>query len=163
MTAELTHNETRFPLDRPGTKERVARMVLDGLTDEAIAAQFGVNRSSVARFRYRWQEQLDTAKQNQERALAEYNISRKGWRISRLNAMAEQLDSDLADGYTYAEATRHGQKIHAHPAAAELRATLQQAALEMDQLPRAGITVNNAVQVIVKQVSTESGQTNPEL
>lgn len=138
-------------------------MVLDGFTDQAIADAVGVNRASVTRFRQRNQIQLEELRQNQDRALEDFYISRKAWRIQKLEEMASGLDAELStDGYTYREPTRHGERIHAHPAAQELRATLKQAAEELDQLPRAGVTVNNQNVVIVKQV-TSGGEGNPEL
>lgn len=149
-------------LDRGAQASKLLQLVLQGMTDRQIAAEMGVASSSVTRWRHRNQDIVDSAMANVERAVEEYAVARKAWRIAKLDDMAAQLDADLQDaGYTYREQTRHGEKIHAHPAASELRQTLQQAALEMDQLPRAGITIANQNVVIVKQVTTEDA--NPEL
>lgn len=153
MTAESVPDRSPKGLDKGVKAGVILNRVLQGKSDTEIAAELGVDRSAIGHWRRRNSDVVKPAIENQERAIETYSVSRKANRIAKLDEMATNLDADLQKtGYTYREETRHGEKIHAHPAASELRATLQQAALEMDQLPRAGITVNNQNVVIVKQV-----------
>ncbi len=165
MTAESVPDRSPKGLDKGAKAGTILNLVLQGKSDREIAETLGVDRKAIWHWRRRNADVVVPAVQAQEQAIESYAISRKANRIAKLDNMAQRLDEDLSEtGYTYTEETRHGKKIHAHPAASELRATLQQAALELDQLPRAGVTVNNQNVVIVRQVSgppTEAG--NPEL
>lgn len=139
-------------------------MIGEGKTDEQIATALGVSRSAVVRYKARNRAEIDAYLESIAAAVEDYAIASKVQRIADYDNLRTLLTAAVeSGGATYIEETRHGSKRHLNPAVPELRATLQQAALELDQLPRAGITVNNQNVVIVKQVSTESGSANPEL
>lgn len=160
--------ETRYPFRYSKTRKAVLAGITEGLTDREIAARLGtmgisISFQAVSQWRLKNTDQIQAVVQHIERDIEAYAVGHKVNRIATLDKLATRLESKLdAEDVTYHEETRHGSKIHAHPAVSELRQTLAQAALERDQLPRAGITVNNQNVVIVKQVRLE-GEGNPEL
>jgi hypothetical protein len=141
---------------------KIIRLHFDGQTDEQIAQRMGVDQSSIYRFRVRNAELIESMRAAFESEAADYVVASKVQRIADYDQLRTLLTAEIQQrGAAYDEETRHGSKRHLNPAVPELRATLQQAALEMDQLPRAGITIANQNVVIVKQVTTEDP--NPEL
>lgn len=142
---------------------KIIRLHFEGLTDEAIGLKLGVEQSSITRFRQRHAETIESMRAAFEAEAADYVVSSKVQRIADYDELRTRLKTEIAErGVAWDEETRYGSKRHLSAAVPELRATLQQAALEMDQLPRAGVTVNNQNVVIVKQVSGPEGG-NPAL
>jgi hypothetical protein len=139
-------------LEKPRTRQQVIRWVAEGKSDAWIASETGMQRSSVWRFRGRYQTQIDAYISKIETRLEDLAISRKAVRVADLDQMRTLLKSEVERGVAWEETTRHGTKRHLNAAVTELRATLKQAAEELDQLPRAGITVQNQNVVIVKHV-----------
>lgn len=140
--------------------------ITEGLTDREIAERLEgmgirVSFQAINKWRKANLDAVGSVVAAVERDIEQFAVGHKVNRIATLDKIATRLEAKLdEEDVTYHEETRHGSKIHAHPAVSELRATLQQAALERDQLPRAGITVNNQNVVIVRQV--ENGE-NPAL
>ena len=157
-----THPSASRLLDRSRNKMKIIRLHFEGLSDDAIGRQFGVDQSSITRFRQRHAATIESMRAAFESEAADYVVASKVQRIADYDQLRTLLQAEIQErGIAWDEETRHGIKRHLSAAVPELRATLQQAALEMDQLPRAGITIANQNVVIVKQVTTEDA--NPEL
>lgn len=145
----------------------VLAAITEGLSDEQIsqrlaAAGIKMSQPAISKWRRKNPEQIQAVVERIEKDIEDYAVGHKVNRIATLDKLAAGLEAALDQhGYVYSEETRHSVRYHANPAAAELRATLKDAALERDQLPRAGITIANQNVVIVKQVTTEDA--NPEL
>lgn len=133
---------------------KIIRLHFEGHTDESIGQQLGVEQSSITRFRQRHSDTIEAMRIAFEAEAEQFIIAHKVQRIADYDGLRTELKKEIDDnGVAWTEETRYGSKRHLSAAVPELRATLQQAALEMDQLPRAGITVNNQNVVIIKQVT----------
>lgn len=163
MSAELqTNRNAPHLLEKARFKAKAITLIGEGKTDQEIADTLGVSRSAVVRFQSRNRAEIDAYLDTLTTALEQFAIADKRNRMADYQFLRDNLRRDLEEnGIAWNEETRYGSKRHLSAAATELRATNQQAALEMDQLPRAGITIANQNVVIVKQVTTEDA--NPEL
>lgn len=151
-------------LDRHPFKRRIFKLLMEGQTDEQVATQFGVHETSILRFRDRHKDEIAELVARFEAETADYPIAAKVNRVADYDQLREMLNAEIAEtGVTWDEATRYGTKRRVSGAVDALLRTNQQAALELDQLPRAGITVNNQNVVIVKTVATTTGKPHPEL
>lgn len=148
-------------LDRPHQKRKVLRMVLDGKTDEEVAAVMGVHQSSIYRFRERHASEIEELVARFEAEASDYLIADKVTRIADYDEMRSVLRRIALAEPEVEEPTRYGVKKRVNSAFERWQSVDDQAARELDQLPRAGVTVNNQNVVIVKQVV--AGEGNPEL
>lgn len=149
----VTQDRARKPLEQTRTRNQVIRWLAEGRSNSWIAEQTGMVESSVWRFKQRYQIRIDALVQKISQRVEDLAIAQKANRIGKLDWMASQLEQELTvNGIAWDEQTRYGSKRRISGAATELRMTLRQAAEELDQLPRAGVTVHNQNVVIVKHV-----------
>jgi transposase len=150
--SKTQHGATQ-KLERPAGKRKAIKLLAQGLSNAAVAQEMGVHRSSVVRFTQRYRGEIGEAIERYTRTLEDYAIADKLERIADLDSLRTMAQSELRkNGYAWDEETRYGTKRHVSGAVTELRMTLRQAAEELDQLPRAGVTVHNQNVVIVKHV-----------
>lgn len=166
--SEVLETQPRFPLRSPEVQASIAGWYIEGLTQDQmvsrLAAEYGieVTQQAVSYLLSHPEERMTRQMQRALDKVTDFAIADKTHRVRKLDRLATRLEERLEkQGVTYTERTREHRKIHAHPAVQALQSVLKQAAEELDQLPRAGITVNNQNVVIVKQVVSDSG--NPEL
>lgn len=163
MTESTSQGIATRRLDRNPAKRRIIRLILDGKTDDQIAAAMGVHFTSIWRFRQRHTDEIAELVARIESEAADYQVAHKVQRIADYDDLRTLLTTEIQErGVAWDEETRHGTKRHLSAAVDALLRTNKQAAEELDQLPRAGVTVNNQNVVIVKQV-TSGGEGNPEL
>jgi len=148
----LTRLRPRAPLEKHAAE--VLALVLEGESDSQIAEWFGTSREAVGQFKDRHRNDIAAIRSEVARQVSDFAIASKVARLADYDLMRTKLLARIeADDPLWLEETRHGAKLHMHPLYQELRSVDKQAAEELDQLPRAGITVNNQNVVIVKQVS----------
>ena len=157
-------SDTRYPLRRSKARKTVLAAITEGLSDAQIAARLDsqgikVSPQAITKWRHRNQVEIESTVATIEREVTDYAIAHKVNRIADYESLRQQYLAALAaEGALWSEDTRYGRKLHLNPVAVELRAVNKAAAEELDQLPRAGVTVNNQNVVIVKTVSGSEGE-----
>lgn len=154
MTSETTVQSYSKNLDAPRQAKKILAMVLEGKSNPEIASVIGCDQSAIWHWRRRHSSEIEVAMERAAMEVQDYAIASKAERVATLDWLATAMKAELRDnGIAWVEETRYGSKRRISGAATELRMALRQAAEELDQLPRAGVTVNNQNVVIVKTVS----------
>lgn len=151
---------THYDLEKPAMQARVVGMIASGLKDQAIAEKVSTptrsfSRQAIHSFRKRHSDLIEPVVGEIVRQISGNAIADKVNRVAELQQLYDATCEYLAaEGLVAVEDTRHGhRRTYRGDAVRTAAALLRQAAEELDQLPRAGITVNNQNVVIVKQVS----------
>lgn len=142
----------RFTLER--NLPRIFQLVVDGLSDSAIAAELStprnvVTRQAVTNFRHRHAGELQAFRAQAAEALHHTWIEDKAQRIDRLTRLADQVQAILDDRGMIERTvttlmTKGGDPIEtvrerfARELPAEMRAILRAAAEELAQIERPG-------------------------
>lgn len=158
------------PLERPKVKAKVLAMMVDGMTDKEIADALSttrtpVTRQSVNRFRIRHADEIAPALQElQERtvdlalSMREDRVRERAWLYGLAKREAEEHGvvvverTEERDDDDESKVRIIETRDFRTGMVKEMRGLLHDIAEELDQLPRAGLTVqDNRVQIVVRR------------
>lgn len=146
-------------------QDKVIRLVLDGLSDAQVAERMStrgvtVTRQAVTQFRRRHADKLTTVKAEVIKAVQDYAIADKVYRIGVLDKLASLMVAEVdAKGIMLTETTfsKEGEKTYESrelhdKLVKEIRGVLKDAADELGQIPKAAPEVNVNVGLLVRYV-----------
>ena len=170
--APTQHLKTPKRLNQPEVRAKVRALVLEGLTDRAIAKRVGVDHSNVTRWRARHAAELHSLTAKIERKIEGAAISKVVSRVwdaqgdyDRLGGVIDARSKDDRydePGYATGVMVHQVKSVAAGDNAqlvdeykvdtalvAERRMLRRAVAEELDQLPRAGVVINdNRIQLV---------------
>ena len=129
-------------LNRPGNRKKVEALIVQGLSDGAIARQLGYSRQAITGFRHRHAEEVQAVIAEVERQITDYAIAHKVNRIAGLQALADKVEAYINDRglvertVTTTEQAEIVRERFAREVAAELRAIYRDAAEELSDIAR---------------------------
>lgn len=130
--------------------EGVISMLIERRTLADIARHYGTTANGVWLFKERHAAEIESARALVAKSVTDYAIADKAERIAGLQAIADQLTTEIATNGAIDRNAVTGQR--STPVVRELRATYRDAAEQLGQLPRPEVNVQNNI-VLIRQVS----------
>lgn len=149
-----------YPLK--ASRESVLTDLVSGKSAAEIARKYGVSIEAVQRYQNRHQHEIEPMRQAVLDSVKEHAIAEKRWRIGELQSLYDAVDAHQQENglreVTRRYDSRTGELLgetysFAGEVVREKRAILKDAAAELDQLPRAGVNVDNRVQILIREVN----------